>query len=111
MNGKVELPYLRDPPSLLQCLLGSYKDLPPNRAFGVTPAQEAQGAHFRPEIRKYNSAMAFASLGVQLSDRIAGGPYAFVIHGQLHHDIGALHPDVSISHLCVVPHTIDQLFD
>jgi hypothetical protein len=98
-RGKVELPYLRDPPTLLQRLLGSYKDLPEHRQFPVTRAQETQGVAFRDEIRKYNSAMAFASLGVKIDGNVtgaAGGPYSFRINGQLHHKIGALLPEVSI---------------
>jgi Helitron helicase-like domain at N-terminus len=98
-RGKVELPYLRDPPTLLQRLLGSYKDLPEHRRFPVTRAQETQGVAFRDEIRKYNSAMAFASLGVKIDGNVtgaAGGPYSFRINGQLHHKIGALLPEVSI---------------
>jgi hypothetical protein len=98
-NGKVELPYMRDPPFLLQRLLGSYQDLPPHHQTPVTIAQRQQGVSFREQIRKYNLAMAFASLGVNINHRVtgaAGGPYSFRIHGQLHHRIGALLPEVSL---------------
>ena len=49
---------------------------------------------FKTNIRQYNSAFAFTSLGVKVDQSvIAGsGPYAFRISGELHHLSGALLP-------------------
>ncbi|KAF6167543.1 hypothetical protein GIB67_031744 [Kingdonia uniflora] len=46
-------------------------------------------------MREYNAANAFTSLGVHMDDRVphGRGPSSFVIHGELHHRIGALVPN------------------
>lgn len=42
------------------------------------------GKNFRENIRKYNSAVAFASFGYQ-PRKFEGGPPVFIVHGQVHH--------------------------
>ena len=51
-----------------------------------------QNAHFLKNIRMYNSAFAFASLGAQIEQPARFGPYCFRIHGQIYHRSGTLHP-------------------
>ena len=56
---------------------------------------DKQGRDFRDHIRAYNSALAFASLGVNLDKELANarrGVYTFRIHGVVHHYIGQLTP-------------------
>ena len=79
-QAKVVLPSLATSPDLLAHLLTS---------------SEARGRTFRDNIRAYNSALAFASLGVDLDKQFANakrGVYTFRIHGTVHHYIGQLMP-------------------
>ena len=58
-------------------------------------AADRRGRAFRDQIRAYNSALAFASLGVNLDKELANarsGVYTFRIHGVVHHYIGQLTP-------------------
>ncbi|RKP15711.1 hypothetical protein ROZALSC1DRAFT_18472, partial [Rozella allomycis CSF55] len=51
--------------------------------------------HFKDQVRKYNSAFAFTSLGVNVDTQLANnnhGIYTFRIQGQLYHQIGSLTP-------------------
>jgi hypothetical protein len=41
--------------------------------------------NFRDNIRSYNSALSFASLGAHM-EGISNGPYCFKIHGQVYHN-------------------------
>src|SRR5277367_5278029 len=41
--------------------------------------------HFRENIRSYNSAVSFASMGAKVVDFHGGGPYVFKVHGQICH--------------------------
>ena len=47
---------------------------------------------FLNNIRSYNAAFAFASLGAQMAPPPGFGPYCFRIHGQIYHRTGGLHP-------------------
>lgn len=56
----------------------------------------AKAIEFRKNIRKYNSAFAFASLGVKYDRELASqrqGVYTFRISGQLCHLMGSLLPE------------------
>ena len=48
--------------------------------------------HFRDNIRSYNSAISFASLGANIMDLPGRGPYIFKIHGQTYHRTSHLQP-------------------
>ena len=79
-QGKVVLPILATPPEILRRLLTT---------------ADKKGRDFREHIRAYNSALAFASLGVNLDKELANarrGVYTFRIHGVVHHYIGQLTP-------------------
>ena len=80
-SGKVMLATLRDPPPALRALF---------------VAQDAQAIEFQSNIREYNSALSFTSLGVK-PDRTmllrGGGPYVFRLHGVLYHLSGSLLPE------------------
>jgi hypothetical protein len=54
-----------------------------------------QHKRFREQIRVYNSALAFTSVGVKLDDHFtwSGGVPTYRIHGQLSHRIGSLLPE------------------
>ena len=54
---------------------------------------DTEARNFRENIRNYNSAMAFASMGAQIATPTSSGPYCYRIHGQIYHRIGALHPE------------------
>lgn len=81
LKGKVTLPYLRNPPSLL---LDLWTDKDP------------RAKNFKENIRAYNSMFAFTSMGgkVQTSINDGGGPPQFVLCGQNYHRIGSLIPQV-----------------
>ena len=56
---------------------------------------DSRGKAFRDHIRSYNTALGFASLGVNLNKELANakeGVYTFRIHGMVHHSIGQLLP-------------------
>ena len=56
---------------------------------------DKQGRDFREQLRAYNSALDFASLGVNLDKELANarhGVYTFRTHGAVHHYIGQLTP-------------------
>ncbi len=55
---------------------------------GVSPYSDG----FKANIRNYNSALAFTSLGVKIDESVtrSSGPYCFKIHGELCHLSGAL---------------------
>ncbi|KAJ8453935.1 hypothetical protein ONZ45_g19505 [Pleurotus djamor] len=80
-SGQVVLPPLRDPPHELRLLFEGNDD---------------QAAEFRTNIRAYNAALAFTSLGVSLdssvNEQFGGQAWVFRIHGQLHHNSAALQP-------------------
>lgn len=76
-QGQVSLPPLAEPPVELRALFD--RDTP-------------DALEFRENIRQYNSALAFTSLGVDVDHAIndGGGPRVFGIHGELCHRIGEL---------------------
>ncbi|KAI0750069.1 hypothetical protein C8Q80DRAFT_1314819 [Daedaleopsis nitida] len=77
-SGKVSLPPLPNPPPLLQNLL---------------TGNDTQCKEFRTNIRRYNAAFAFTSLGVRIDDELnqtGHAPYVFRIHGKLCHRSGTL---------------------
>ena len=49
--------------------------------------------NFRDNIRSYNSALSFASMGAQIADPTGHGPYCFRVHGQIYHRTSNLHPN------------------
>jgi hypothetical protein len=79
LQGQISLPYLTEPPPVLQSLL---------------TASTARARGFREKIRRYNCAFAFTSVAVNVDEeRIAGtGPTSFRIHGELSHKMGSLLP-------------------
>jgi hypothetical protein len=78
-HGMVRLPPCQVPPPALQALFD-----------GSDPRSRS----FHDNIRQYNSALAFTSLGVQIDSRInqRAGPFVFRIHGELCHRAGSLLP-------------------
>jgi hypothetical protein len=84
LQGQVQLPPFRPAPGALRDLL-----------CGRSPLSK----QFKSNIRQYNSAFAFTSLGVDVDHAVtnASGAYAFRIHGDLHHLAGALIPPPGLS--------------
>lgn len=83
-SGKITtLPRLPDPPPAFRELFS---------------ADSPIAKEFRSNIRQYNAAFAFVSLGVQVNESInhhrpgAPAPYVFQIHGELCHRLGSLLP-------------------
>ncbi|GBM12953.1 hypothetical protein AVEN_212681-1 [Araneus ventricosus] len=74
-DGKVRFPNLAEAPGLLKELLCSN-------------SQEAK--HYRQQIREYNAALAFASMGAEIKAPPGTGPYCFHIHGQIYHMVSLL---------------------
>ncbi|XP_028102305.1 uncharacterized protein LOC114301562 [Camellia sinensis] len=78
-KGKVKLPPLITPPSLLQALYDGNDD---------------KSKSFRRYTRVYNATNAFTSLGATLDPRVltGRGPTLFTIHWELRHQTGSLLP-------------------
>jgi hypothetical protein len=79
IHGKVSLPLLPELPSPLRELFAG---------------TDHRHQSFLNNIRKYNSALAFVSLGVNRDLSIQGhGPWVYKIHGELYHEHGSLLPE------------------
>ena len=76
-NGKVQLPPLSDYPQVLKDLLLD---------------SSVQAKNYQTNIRKYNSAFAFASFGATTTVIPGRGTFCFRIHGQIYHSTDTLHP-------------------
>ena len=81
LNGKVQLPPLREPPTFLKNLLD--------------PNGDPRGSQFKQNIRYYNCSLAFTSCGGKIDRTVNNGrgPPVFKINGINHHLIGSLLPD------------------
>jgi hypothetical protein len=87
-GGSTVLPPLGDYPELLKALL---TETTPTRDGGVRRSPRSMAFH--SQIRQYNNAFAFTSLGVSFDKRMLRameGVYTFRIHGALYHQMGAL---------------------
>ncbi|XP_065323164.1 uncharacterized protein LOC135930309 [Gordionus sp. m RMFG-2023] len=80
-KGKVKIPSIRYIP-FLQDLLSN-----PNNEFH---------SNFMKCIRSYNSSLAFASMGAQISNSLNPGPYCFRVHGQIYHRTSHLYPSTGM---------------
>jgi hypothetical protein len=76
-KGKVILEPIRVAPLLQELMSGKHK----------------HSKNFLENIRSFNSALAFASMGANITPPPGYGPYCFRINGQIYHRAGALHPD------------------
>ena len=74
-KGKVIIPPSKECPELLHML---YTNCHP------------KSKDFIKDARKYNNALAFASLGAKIDTPAGRGPYCFKIHGQLYHNTTAV---------------------
>jgi hypothetical protein len=81
LQGQIQLPAFREPPRTLREML-----------CGISPYSKS----FKKNIRQYNAAFAFASLGVKVDHAVTNAPgaYCFCINGELHHLSGALLPEI-----------------
>ena len=67
---------------------------PPEPLYRLLTSAEAEAVQFRENIRRYNAAFAFTSLGANLDDRLTGNGFRpFQIHGEIYHQIGILDPE------------------
>lgn len=84
MQGKVQLPKLRDPPKVLQ-------DLYTN--------QDSESKNFQENTRAYNMMFAFTSMGGKIDSSVnkGRGPFTFRLYGQNYHRIGSLLPTTGSS--------------
>ena len=80
ISGRIRLPVLDNVPQPLKGLLES---------------NQPEARSFWDNIRWYNSALAFTSLGANFDTSAlqGGGPYVLKLHGELYHKHGALIPD------------------
>ena len=78
-QGKITLPPLQEPPVELQ---------------GFYDREQLGSANFHKNIRRYNNALAFTSVGRQIDNSLNNGqgPYVFKMHGELIHKIRSLLP-------------------
>ncbi|CAH1758829.1 9415_t:CDS:2 [Entrophospora sp. SA101] len=79
-KGKVFLPPIEELPYPLNILL---------------TRTDPSARSFRKNIRSYNSALAFTSMGAKVDHSITGtsGIYSFRVHGKIYHGIGTILPD------------------
>ena len=63
---------------------------PPDPLRSLLVDRTAAAREFRQQIRKYNSALGFVSLGAQIDVKMAGGPPVFFIHGAVRRSISTL---------------------
>ena len=79
LTGQIKLPEFPPAPKALKDLFD-----------GTSPHSE----HFKKNIRQYNAAFAFTSLGIKVDHTVTtgAGPYSFRISGDLCHLSGALLP-------------------
>ncbi|KAI3922707.1 hypothetical protein MKW98_006838 [Papaver atlanticum] len=80
LQGKVKLPHLI---------------VPPQRLKELYEGSHALARRFHRNIRRYNTSLAFTSLGCTLNPRKlkGNGPPSFTIHGELRHRTGTLLPE------------------
>ncbi|KAG2126794.1 hypothetical protein DEU56DRAFT_742781, partial [Suillus clintonianus] len=85
-------------PRFGMCCLQGQVSLPTFPAWPPELQQAYTDRTFVDNIRKYNSALAFTSVGVDLEHRAlqASGPNAFRIHRSLHHLMGSLIPEAGV---------------
>ncbi|CAK9291044.1 unnamed protein product [Gordionus sp. m RMFG-2023] len=80
LNGKVFLSKISQlPPNLLRLFTGNH----------------CSSFHFLTNIRAYNAALSFTSLGININNNLSNsrsGNYTFQINGQVHHRISSLLP-------------------
>lgn len=80
-NGTVVLPLSSKPPVELANLLES---------------SDGPSKEFQKNIRGYNTALCFASLGASIDYSVQiNGPYNFRIHGSMYHAISSLIPNIN----------------
>jgi hypothetical protein len=79
-KGKVSLPPIEELPYPLNVLL---------------TRTDPSARSFSKNIRLYNSALAFTSMGAKVDHSITGtsGIYSFCVHGEMYHSIGTILPD------------------
>jgi hypothetical protein len=77
-KGRVALPSLKPLPPLIKDLLTD---------------SDPESQNFIKSIRNYNSALAFASIGAEVSHMSGPGTYCYKIQGQIYHRISAIHPN------------------
>ena len=77
VTGKVILPTIVSHPRIVSLL---------------SNLQDPNSGHFKQCIRRYNSALACASMGAKVRPPPGNGPYCFRIQGQVYHVSGPLHP-------------------
>src|SRR5579859_1808550 len=67
---------------------------PPEPLYTLLTSPDPDAVQFRKNIRRYNAAFAFTSLGVDMDDRLTGNGFRpFQIHGEIYHQIGTLEPE------------------
>jgi len=76
------------------CCLQGQVSLPPQQKWPIELDQLYAIPQFVNNIRQYNCATSFTSVGVAVDNRALqnSGPHAFEIHGALHHNMGGLMP-------------------
>lgn len=79
MKGKIQLPFLKQPPNVLWNLITD---------------SDPRSRHFKDNIRSYNSMFSFTSIGGKIETSINDGSAApqFILSGQNFHRIGSLVP-------------------
>jgi hypothetical protein len=94
INKSVRLPEFSICCAKGKVILPPLQELPPPLNILLTETDPRSYA-FRQNIRMYNSALSFTSIGAKIDQQVAGtsGIYTFRIHGEMYHRIGTLLPD------------------
>jgi hypothetical protein len=92
-SGKISWPAMPDPPEPLRSLLDGTNQSNRMSSSSFSP-DSLEAKEFRTNIRNYNNAFAFSSLGVTIDPSVYGahGIFTFRIQGELCHRISTLLP-------------------
>jgi hypothetical protein len=93
-NKSVRLPVFSTCCAKGKVILPPLQELPPPLNILLT-GTDLCSRTFRQNIRMYNSALSFTSIGAKIDQQITGtsGIYTFRIHGEMYHRIGSLLPN------------------
>ncbi len=94
INKSVRLPEFSICYAKGKVILPSFQELPSPLNILLTETDLCSYA-FKQNIRMYNSALSFTSIGAKIDQQVAGtsGIYTFYIYREIYHIIGILLPD------------------
>lgn len=102
MEEKVRSSSMRQPKFSI-CCSGKFKlrpyNIPPTWLIDLVSGNSAESREFKKNIRSYNNALSFTSVGAKIDERLlsTGGIYTFRLHGEFYHLMGSLLPQGNVA--------------